>query len=254
MTGQPQPAGPGRSTLSHVTVEPWRRARYDTLPAHRADMSLSMRDRIQGRSGEMSSLASEFRAFVLRGNVIDLAVAVVIGAAFGAVVTSLVENIFTPLIAALVGQPDFSGLSFTINNSVFNYGAFLNALFSFLTIALGDLLLRGETDERADGALQAIRGGANADQRLPPLLEQSSGRRHTLRLLHLGPHSVGATGSRGRQQRRLTVVRPMYGHRPLGLGAVASRIADRLGSTPGRGGSGFSRGCTRTKGAQTVSG
>jgi large conductance mechanosensitive channel len=84
----------------------------------------------------MSSLASEFRAFVLRGNVIDLAVAVVIGAAFGAVVTSLVENIFTPLIAALVGQPDFSGLSFTINNSVFNYGAFLNALFSFLTIAL----------------------------------------------------------------------------------------------------------------------
>jgi large conductance mechanosensitive channel len=81
------------------------------------------------------SLASEFRSFVLRGNVIDLAVAVVIGAAFGAVVTSLVENIITPLIAAIGGQPDFSGLSFTINNSVFQYGLFLNALISFLIIA-----------------------------------------------------------------------------------------------------------------------
>jgi large conductance mechanosensitive channel len=81
------------------------------------------------------SWASEFRAFVLRGNVIDLAVAVVIGAAFGAVVTSLVENIITPIIAAIGGQPDFSGLSFTINNSVFQYGLFLNALISFLIIA-----------------------------------------------------------------------------------------------------------------------
>jgi large conductance mechanosensitive channel len=83
----------------------------------------------------MSSIASEFRAFVLRGNVIDLAVAVVVGAAFGAVVTSLVENIITPLIAAIGGQPDFSALSFTINNSVFNIGLFLNALISFLIIA-----------------------------------------------------------------------------------------------------------------------
>ena len=84
----------------------------------------------------MRSVASEFRAFVLRGNVVDLAVAVVIGAAFGAVVTSLVENIITPLIGAIGGQPDFSGLSFTINNSVFNYGLVLNALISFLIVAL----------------------------------------------------------------------------------------------------------------------
>lgn len=81
------------------------------------------------------SWASEFRAFVLRGNVIDLAVAVVIGGAFGAVVTSMVENIITPIIAAIGGQPDFSGLSFTINNSVFQYGLFLNAVISFLIIA-----------------------------------------------------------------------------------------------------------------------
>jgi len=78
---------------------------------------------------------TEFKQFVLRGNVIDLAVAVVIGAAFGAIVTSLVENLITPLIAAIGGQPDFSALSFTINGSEFRYGAFINALLSFLIIA-----------------------------------------------------------------------------------------------------------------------
>ena len=80
-------------------------------------------------------MLGEFKQFVLRGNVIDLAVAVVIGAAFGAVVTSMVENLITPLIGAIGGQPDFSGLSFTINNSEFRYGAFVNALLSFLIIA-----------------------------------------------------------------------------------------------------------------------
>ena len=78
---------------------------------------------------------SEFKQFVLRGNVVDLAVAVVIGAAFGAIVTSLVENIITPLIGALGGQPDFSGLTFTLNHSEIRYGAFLNALIAFLIIA-----------------------------------------------------------------------------------------------------------------------
>jgi large conductance mechanosensitive channel len=83
----------------------------------------------------MRSWVDEFRAFIMRGNVLDLAVAVVIGAAFGAVVTSLVENIITPIIAAIGGQPDFSGLTFTVNNSVFRYGAFINAVISFLIIA-----------------------------------------------------------------------------------------------------------------------
>jgi len=80
-------------------------------------------------------VGKEFRRFLLRGNVIDLAVAVVIGAAFGAVVTSMVKDLITPLIGAIGGQPDFSGLSFTINNSEFRYGAFINALLSFLIIA-----------------------------------------------------------------------------------------------------------------------
>ncbi len=76
-----------------------------------------------------------FRKFVIRGNVLDLAVAVVIGAAFGAVVTALVKDLITPLIAAIGGKPDFSALSFTINNSKFLIGDFINALISFIIIA-----------------------------------------------------------------------------------------------------------------------
>jgi large conductance mechanosensitive channel len=83
----------------------------------------------------MRSVLAEFREFVLRGNLVDLAIAVVLGAAFGAVVTSAVENLVTPLIAAVGGQPDFSRLAFTINGSRFGYGAFLNALLSFVLIA-----------------------------------------------------------------------------------------------------------------------
>jgi large conductance mechanosensitive channel len=76
-----------------------------------------------------------FKEFILRGNVVDLAVAVVIGGAFGAIVTALVKDLITPLIAALVGKPDFSALVFTINGSKFLYGDFLNAVVSFLLIA-----------------------------------------------------------------------------------------------------------------------
>jgi large conductance mechanosensitive channel len=78
-----------------------------------------------------------FKQFLLRGNVVDLAVAVVMGAAFGAVVTALVKDLLTPLIAALVGKPDFSSLSFTLNGSLFPIGDFFNALLSFLLIAAG---------------------------------------------------------------------------------------------------------------------
>ena len=80
-------------------------------------------------------MSSEFKKFIMRGNVVDLAVAVVIGAAFGAVVTALVKDFVTPLIAAIGGQPDFSRLKFNINGSQFLYGEFLNALIAFLSIA-----------------------------------------------------------------------------------------------------------------------
>jgi large conductance mechanosensitive channel len=80
-------------------------------------------------------MGKEFRDFILRGNVVALAIAVVIGVAFGAVITSFVEDLLTPLIAAIGGQPDFSELTFTINGSQFFYGQFVNAVVSFLIIA-----------------------------------------------------------------------------------------------------------------------
>jgi len=76
-----------------------------------------------------------FKQFILRGNVLDLAVAVVIGAAFGAVVTALVKDLITPLIAAIVGKPDFSAIQFELNGSKFPIGDFINSLVSFLLIA-----------------------------------------------------------------------------------------------------------------------
>ena len=80
-------------------------------------------------------MLKDFKAFILRGNVLDLAVAVVIGVAFTAVITALVTDLITPLVAAIFGSHDFAGLTFTINGSVFRYGAFLNALLAFVLIA-----------------------------------------------------------------------------------------------------------------------
>jgi large conductance mechanosensitive channel len=77
----------------------------------------------------------EFKKFVFRGNVVDLAVAVVVGTAFTAVVAALVADLLTPLIAAIFGKHDFSALTFTINGSTFKYGAFINALIAFLSAA-----------------------------------------------------------------------------------------------------------------------
>jgi large conductance mechanosensitive channel len=80
-------------------------------------------------------MLKEFKQFLLRGNVVDLAVGVVIGAAFGTVVSALVSDILTPFISAIAKLPDFSVLSFTINSSKFMYGHFVNALISFLLVA-----------------------------------------------------------------------------------------------------------------------
>ena len=76
-----------------------------------------------------------FRAFILRGNVVDLAVAVLIGAAFGALVAAFTRDFITPLLAAIGGKPDFSSLHFRIHNSTFRYGDFINAVITFLIIA-----------------------------------------------------------------------------------------------------------------------
>jgi len=102
----------------------------------------------------------DFKEFLLRGNLVDMAVGIVIGVAFAAVVTALVGDLITPLIAAIGGQPDFSGLSFTINNSHFLYGAFINSAITFIVIAavifflvvkpVNALMARRKTDTPVD--------------------------------------------------------------------------------------------------------
>lgn len=83
----------------------------------------------------VTSHLSGFRQFILRGSVIDLAVGIIIGAAFESVVSAVVKDLFTPLIAAIFGKPDFSNLAFTINNSTFKYGDLINQVISLLIIA-----------------------------------------------------------------------------------------------------------------------
>ncbi|HEV3408005.1 MAG TPA: large conductance mechanosensitive channel protein MscL [Gaiellaceae bacterium] len=80
-------------------------------------------------------MLSEFRDFLFRGNIVELAVAFVIGLAFAAVVNSLVSNLLMPVIAMIIGRPDFSALTFTVNDAVFRYGAFITDLIQFVAIA-----------------------------------------------------------------------------------------------------------------------
>ena len=80
-------------------------------------------------------MLSGFKQFILRGNVIDMAVGVVIGAAFGGVVTALTKDLLTPFIAAIVGKPDFSAIAFTVHGAIFPIGDFINAAISFLLVA-----------------------------------------------------------------------------------------------------------------------
>ncbi len=91
--------------------------------------------RIQAGLRAGGGILGEFKAFLLRGNVVDLAVGVVIGVAFGGVVTAFVKDLITPLIAAIGAEPDFGSLGFSLNHSLFRYGDFVNALLSFLIIA-----------------------------------------------------------------------------------------------------------------------
>ena len=111
-----------------------------------------------------------FRAFLLRGNLVDLAVAVVIGVAFNDVVHALINDLITPLIAAIGGKPDFAALYFTVNKSQFKYGAFLNSLISFLIIAAVVYFLVVKPVSRMMGLL--THPGPAADQQCPECLSQ----------------------------------------------------------------------------------
>jgi len=113
----------------------------------------------------MQDLLKEFRTFLLRGNLVDTAVGIVIGLAFAALVTAFVADLITPIIAAIFGQHDFSFLSFTINGSRFSYGHFLNALITFVSIAaavfffvvrpVNALMARRKTEPPVDETVRA---------------------------------------------------------------------------------------------------
>ena len=106
----------------------------------------------------------DFKEFLLRGNLVDMAVGIVIGLAFAAVITALVADLITPLIAAIGGKPNFANLSFAVNHSHFLYGAFINALITFLIIAavifflivkpVNALMARRRTETAVDAATQ----------------------------------------------------------------------------------------------------
>ena len=80
-------------------------------------------------------MLKEFKDFLMKGNIVDLAVAFVLGVAFGALVNSLVNNLVMPIVAMIIGKPDFSNLTFTINDAVFRYGAFITDLITFVATA-----------------------------------------------------------------------------------------------------------------------
>ena len=135
-------------------------------------------------------MLKEFRAFLMRGNVVDLAVAVVVGAAFGAVVTALVEDLVTPIIAAIGGEPDFSALDFTINDSTFTYGHFINAVISFIVIAAAIFFLV----VKPLNALMARRGIGQEPEPIGPSDEE---RRHREVLAALERIRLGGAGESG---------------------------------------------------------
>jgi large conductance mechanosensitive channel len=91
--------------------------------------------RIPPSQQEVALMLREFRDFLLRGNIVELAVAFVIGIAFGALITSFVDNLLMPVVAMIFGNPDFRDLTFTINDAVFRYGAFVTDLVAFVAVA-----------------------------------------------------------------------------------------------------------------------
>ena len=148
------------------------------------------------------TVVKDFKAFLLRGNLVDMAVGIVIGVAFGAVIAAFVADIVTPLIAAIFGKPDFSQLSFTINGSRFDYGLFLNALICLRARRDRPLLPRDQAGERTRRPRAHRAAGRPDDAQLPRVPERDPDRSEPLRVLHDGGGPgrclgrVGAVGSR----------------------------------------------------------
>jgi large conductance mechanosensitive channel len=111
----------------------------------------------------MKPLLEEFKDFLMKGNLVELAVAFVMGLAFAAVINSLVDNLVMPIIAAMIGKPDFSALTFTINDSVFRYGAFITDVIQFVAIAAAVFFFIVKPVQLA----RAQRSGRDAEEEAP---------------------------------------------------------------------------------------
>ena len=108
-------------------------------------------------------MLKEFRDFLLRGNIVELAIAFVLGVAFGALVTSFVDNLLMPVVAMIIGKPDFRELTFTINDSIFRYGAFITDLIAFVAVAFAVFFFVG----KPMNMLRERRAGAAEEEGLP---------------------------------------------------------------------------------------
>src|SRR5450755_2235140 len=127
--GRPAPAGRTATRPGNTASPP---GRVDQKPGPRVG---NVADDLISEPAQPGGSMSGFKKFLLRGNLVDLAVAVVIGVAFNAVIQALIADLITPIISAIFGKPSFSNLTFTVNHSTFKYGSFINALLSFLIIA-----------------------------------------------------------------------------------------------------------------------
>ena len=135
-------------------------------------------------------MLSGFKQFILRGNVVDLAVGVVIGAAFGSVVTAFTKDLLTPLIAAIVGKPDFSAINFTINGTPFPVGDFINAAVSFLLVAAAVYFFVVTPINALIARMRKAPAPADpTTKKCPGMPERDSHRRPALRVLH--PAAMG---------------------------------------------------------------
>ena len=146
------------------------------------------------------NMLREFKKFLLRGNVVDLAVAVVIGTAFTAVVKALVDDLLTPIIALIFGKPTSAHLSFTINSSHFAYGDFINTLFTFVTVAAAMFFF---VVTPMNMLMQAARAGGPGDQAVPGVHQRDPGRGEALPAVH--DPARGRRGAGPRRRRRLSL-------------------------------------------------
>ncbi len=149
-------------------------------------------------------MGSGFKTFLLRGNLVDMAVGIVIGIAFVAVVTAFVKDLITPIIAALFGKPDFSGLYFTINHSKFLYGDFFNVIVALRRLLqrdrrlrhhrVGPFLPRGRPIREVQGTLRGGAGARARDDAVPSMPQQHPCARDALCFLHHRPLTAPGCG------------------------------------------------------------